>query len=311
MNGMKKIIHDFTSLYHKYIDKKTERFYSIDGFNMDLGDNHMLSLLQKNHRMYDRFVPYLGLLSDRYKNVGKKKYLIDIGANVGDTTAGLIRHTSADIICVEPTKIFYDLCKKNIKGFGEKYASRVTIVQGFISRCEQDSFSSIISNGTAVKQFTKGSAVAPTYTIPSLCNNNNISLEDIVLVKSDTDGYDSDCILSFGDSLKKISPILYWENQIDTMEQLDKYLNLGDYLLECGYNDYFVFDNFGNYLCHIGANGFKEINYYLGRILRGISTRSFYYVDILASKKENVDICEETIANYLEAFGYFYGTPNS
>lgn len=299
---MKKIMRNFISFCRKYTAEKPERFYNIDGFNMDLGEGHMLSLSQKNHPMYDRFVPFLGLLSERCKSIGGKKYIIDIGANVGDTTAALIRHTSAHVICVEPTKKFYELCKKNIQGFGEEYASRITLVQGFISNNEQESFSSIIINGTAIKQSTKGLAEAPTYTIPSLCKNNNVSLEDIVLIKTDTDGYDSDCIQSFGDSLKRLSPILYWENQIDTEKQLEKYLNMVDYLLECGYDDYFVFDNFGNYLCRVGSIGFKEVNCYLGRILRGNSTRSFYYVDVLASKKENVNICEETIKEYLEAF---------
>ena len=303
---MNNIVNSFISLYHKFTAKKPERFYTIDGFNMDLGEGHMLSLLQKSHPMYDRFVPFLGVLSERYKNVGKKKYLIDIGANVGDTTAALIRHTSADVICVEPTKKFYDLCKKNIQGFGEKYASRVTLIQGYISSQEHESFSSIVINGTAVKQSTNGPAEAPTFTIPSLCNKIKISLAEVVLVKSDTDGYDSDCIQSFGESLKHISPLLFWENEVDSIEQLDKYLNMVDYLLKCGYDDFFVFDNFGNYLCHVGSDGFKEVNYYLGRILRGNSTRSFYYVDVLASKKENVHICKKTIADYLEVFNNNY-----
>ena len=39
--------------------EKPKRYYNIDGFDMDLGEGHMLSLSQKYNPMYDRFVPYL------------------------------------------------------------------------------------------------------------------------------------------------------------------------------------------------------------------------------------------------------------
>lgn len=94
-----------------------QRFYNIDGFMLDLGEGHMLSLTKKEHPMYDQFVPYLGMLADKCGG----GYLLDIGANVGDTTAALIRHTSVNVICVEPTQKFYELCKKNVQGFGEEF----------------------------------------------------------------------------------------------------------------------------------------------------------------------------------------------
>ncbi len=52
------------NFYHKLQRKfeKPKRYYNIDGFDMDLGEGHMLSLSQKYNPMYDRFVPYLAKL---------------------------------------------------------------------------------------------------------------------------------------------------------------------------------------------------------------------------------------------------------
>ncbi len=78
--------------------------------------------------MYDRFVPYLGMLANTNKGV-----FIDIGANVGDTVAALVRHTDAKIICVEPISQFYALLCKNIKNFGSTYSNRILLVNAYIS----------------------------------------------------------------------------------------------------------------------------------------------------------------------------------
>lgn len=53
--------------YRKWNAEKPERYYVIDGFNMDLGEGHRLQLTQKYNPMYDRFVPYLGRIADAKK----------------------------------------------------------------------------------------------------------------------------------------------------------------------------------------------------------------------------------------------------
>lgn len=113
-------------LYHKF--EKPQRYYNIDGFDMDLGEGHMLSLTQKYNLMYDRFVPYLAKLVH-----GNSQWIVDIGANVGDTTAAMIKHTNAKILCVEPTEKFYKLLIKNTNNFGELYNKRIMLVNAFIA----------------------------------------------------------------------------------------------------------------------------------------------------------------------------------
>lgn len=77
-------------LYRIISPEKPQQFYKIDGFTLDMREGHMLSIIQRENPMYARFVPYLGKLAGDES----EKWIVDIGSNVGDTTAALIKHTA-------------------------------------------------------------------------------------------------------------------------------------------------------------------------------------------------------------------------
>ena len=275
--------------------------YILDGFSIKLNDEHMLPVYQHQLPMYDRFVPFLGMLANMSADGSGQSLILDIGANVGDTVAGFIKHTNARAICVEPTEEFFNLCKENVAGFGEQYSKRITLVQAYISSNMEKSYASKVSKGTA-SMMESNSGGAPTYTIPYLMKKLGEPLERLSVVKVDTDGYDAKCISSFEETLKKISPILYWENQIENDEQLINYIQLVDYLYSCGYRAFYVFDNFGNYICKVDADGMKNFNDYLAHILHGASARTFFYVDVLAAKPNRISCCEIAVHAYLSKY---------
>lgn len=274
----------------------------IDGFTIKLNDEHMLANYQSRFLMYDRFTPFLGEIADMFVN-GNESLILDIGANVGDTTAGFIKHTRANIILVEPTDVFYDICKENLLNFGEEYQNRLTLVKAYISSDMKINYSSEVSKGTARKvQNHGGGKITPTYSIPFLMEKLGKSLKCLNVVKVDTDGYDADCIHSFKDTLKDISPVLYWENEIDTKEQLGKYMDVADYLYSSGYRAFYVFDNYGNYMLKTDADGLKDLNLHLWRMLRGVSNRTFYYTDVLAAKPEQASCAEIAVNRYTSIY---------
>ena len=293
-------VKKLANAYRKWNAEKPERYYIIDGFNMDLGEGHGLQLIQKYNPMYDRFVPYLGRIADAKKN--SNAVMVDIGANVGDTVAAFIRHTKSNVICVEPTRKFYNLCRKNIDGFGYDYSDRISLVNAYVSDIETTGFVSEVIDGTAIKRTTVSDAEAPTYTLPHIVDQCGYNMDQLSVIKIDTDGYDADCIFSLGEELRNISPVIFWENQIDDNSQYKKYISMGSFLFESGYNDFFVFDNYGNYLCHTDINGYIEINNYIKRMLNKKSTRSFFYVDVLAAKIADVEICHKAIEDYLQKY---------
>lgn len=276
--------------------EKPQRYYKIDGFDMDLGEGHMLSLTQKYNPMYDRFVCYLAKLVQ-----GSSKWIVDIGANVGDTTAAMIKHTNAKILCVEPTEKFYKLLIKNINNFGEQYNKRIEVANAFIAN-NGNKYTSVTVKGTAIMQECNESNI-PAYTLPNLLKIKNIDINNVALIKTDTDGFDSACMMSGGEYLKDISPFLYWENQIDNDMQYKKFLDMADYLYKYEYNNFFVFDNYGNYLCKTDYIGLKDICGYINRIQLKKSIYTFRYVDVLGCKEDKISECEKVIEEYLEIYG--------
>lgn len=129
-----------------------------------------------------------------------------------------------------------------------------------------------------------------------------MSLSSAALIKVDTDGYDSECILSLGEFLRKSATLLYWENEICNDEQAKKFSEMTDFLSGSGYTAFFMFDNFGNYLCETNAAGMKDINYYLLRSQEKKSAVTFSYVDVLAAGENQHYFCRKIIQEYLSNF---------
>ena len=275
--------------------------YNIDGFQIEMGVGHTLPEGKKRFPMYDAFVPHLGVLVDKIicQSVG---WVVDVGANVGDTVATLLRHTQAKVLCVEPTDRFYSLLQKNVIAFGTPFTERVRLAKAFVSLQTGDNFVSKVERGTAMKVRTSGQKEADAYTLPDLLAHEDIELQKVALIKTDTDGYDADCLLSLSNNLSKVQPLLYWENQLDNVMQHRKYVELANYLKENGYQDFFVFDNFGNFLGHTNAEGLVDIDNYLLRIQQGHSACTFNYVDVLGCKTAQVELCQKVVDDYLRAW---------
>lgn len=300
-NNIKKCDNELLKNILKSNYFKGEKFYDIEGFQLKLSSTHRLQEYKRKCLLYNAFVPYLAQLEGELGK-GKKRWIIDIGANVGDTSLGMIKYTSADILAVEPTESYYSLMLENLKKVDIKYSERIRPVQAYISDRESSKFVSLAANGTAVAVQSTDDAGIPTISIKRLIDEHGINMDDVGMIKVDTDGFDADCIMSCGESLKASSPILYYENQVDTKEQYDKYICLCDYLAECDYMHYFVFDNFGNYIGCMDNEAVKDINRYLATINSYWSPRTFYYIDILCCKADDRAAAKRIIKKYQQDY---------
>ena len=112
---------------------------------LDMGDNHLLSLYQEDCRLYSHFIPYLAELANEIR--GEQGAIIDLGANVGDTVAAMIRNTTGKVLCIEPADEYYKLLKKNVETM--QITSRVGTVQAFISN-QKKNYQVVFSGGGQV-----------------------------------------------------------------------------------------------------------------------------------------------------------------
>lgn len=281
-----------------------KRHYEIDGFVLDMGKNHLLSDYQEDCPMFSRFIPYLGELAEEIR--GEHGVIVDLGANVGDTVAALIKHTNAAVLCIEPTDEYYHLLNKNL--FVMNAEERIRTIQAFISNKKKNYQSIVSRGGTAVQQESSQSTI-PTFSLPEVFVQCDIALDQIALIKTSTSGNDAGAVLSLGDSLREMKPVFYIETDMSMTvdravldSQLDAYLQMDDYLAAHDYEVCFIFDNFGNLLCKGTPETLKDIHRYMYRMAMGKSNRTFYYIYILACRKELEEQCADAVRRYIEDY---------
>jgi FkbM family methyltransferase len=273
--------------------------YHINGRHLMMDKDHFLPIHQRNNPMFNRFFPYLSSIT-REKD---GNYIVDIGANIGDTLMDMWDNTEDMFLCVEPEETFLNMAQRNAKLLDDE--CRISFERAFITDCvEQNYKPNIYRGGTSVKEriYSSDESGIPSKTLDFLIEENNISSEDLDLIKIDTDGFDGDCILSGRGILTSGNALLYWENQISTYEQYIKYQKAYELLEKAGYTDFFVFDNFGNYMCRGGVEMLRSLADYLQRINMNWDITTFYYVDILGCKSEDVGKCKNAIDTYLKQF---------
>ena len=276
--------------------RKFPEYYYVNQFKLNMGKKkHTLSLTQKQNPMYDRFIPFLAGLT-----VESKGLIIDVGANVGDSIAGMITETNSDFIAIEPMEFFYKLLQENVKRMGAEYAKRITLKKAIVCNHTEKQYELEMKHGTAVMK--QGTCIEQNcITLSTLCEEVISTGKRVDLIKIDTDGWDAECILSLGKILEVISPYIYFESQIDNYKEYEQYQKCIQFLQDMNFNCFFVFDNFGNFLFECSAEQVKNIYDYLWRMQMKKSTRTFFYVDILACTQEKSEKCRETIKNYLKS----------
>lgn len=275
--------------------------YVIDGFHIKLSEKHMLPIYQEAFCYYDKVLPAISSLADKESS---GSWVIDIGANIGDTVCSMLKHTSANFLCIEPDADFYRLLKQNVSTLDEQYRHRITCLNAFVVLNTDEQIALEKKLGTAHKVLADNadSDVSKSFKLEEIIQVHNIKPQDINLIKVDTDGFDWECLLSLGDLIYDTDAFLYWENQIDRDNTLQSkgYLQLAHYLNKAGYQHFFCFDNFGNFLAHGNVDFLIDINNYLCRLNEKKTERTFYYVDVLACKEFDIDRVKQMINKFYQ-----------
>jgi FkbM family methyltransferase len=305
---MKNLILKLFSIYEKIFSiLKHQLFphatYRIGNYNIKIPSSAKLPDCQKMFPLYDRFLPVLA------KNLSMDGTIIDVGANVGDTLFAMIQWCRNNFICVEPASSFFWYLKDNVQNLSIENKKRVRLVQALVG---SGSFSGVLQeqNGTAsvvLNTSIINNSYSHYYPPPmrdNILNYNKLDdivedSSDIILLKSDVDGWDFDVIKSAQKILSESEPILFFENQIDTDFQCDEFDRFYDFLQEKGYCNLYIFDNFGNIVVEKSDyHTLKGINAYLFSMKKYHTTRTFYYTDILAVTNKRLSIVENAIEDY-------------
>ena len=261
--------------------------YNIGDCQIVIPSSSNLPRNQKKHLLYDRFLPVIAT----HLTQGT---VIDVGANIGDTMVSMVQNCSNSFICIEPSDMFFNYLEKNVNRIPKKEGQQIKLIKEAIG-CGYLSGTLIGDGSTAHLEITNNEIQSKHVPLDAIITEHS----DIVLIKSDVDGFDFDVIQSAEKILIQSEPVLFWENEISNDFQYEEYSKLYAFLEKKGYSNLYIFDNFGNLLIEKSDyKTLKDINTYLYNMIKYNATRTFFYTDILVSTGKRKSIVEKAVNDY-------------
>jgi FkbM family methyltransferase len=263
--------------------------YQYKDFSIILPANHLLPVYQRTCPKYDRFLPHLA------KYVNADESIVDIGANVGDTLAGMAdKNPNSTYICIEPDDSFFELLEENIEKIKKSIKDlEVISIKALVGK----NISNVSLDG---KGGTKHAVLNNGGGLKSLPLDELIpNALKVRILKSDVDGFDYDVIDSSISVIQKHNPILFFECQYDFEYQKNGYYKTLIKLQSVGYCDWTVFDNFGEVVIRTNdLDVVRQLMQYLWQQNIGNTTRTIHYFDILAVQKSDSMLIDKVLNEY-------------
>jgi FkbM family methyltransferase len=263
--------------------------YKIGNYSIKIPPNHALPKFQKWFKLYDRFLPVLA------KKISSDRLIIDVGANIGDTTVALIQNCRNPVLCIEPSENYFSYLQLNLERLPREDRSRIQTVKKFIGTGVLSGDLNHKIGGTASLNVSEDSHTQTHTRLDDLVD----SVLNVILLKVDTDGFDFDVINSAEKILCNSEPILFWENEISEEFQHEGFVEMYSLLQKLGYQYIYIFDNFGNLISEEeNFTTLENINSYLYSMKKSNCTRTIYCTDILASTEKNHHLVKAAIKEY-------------
>ncbi|MCW3014746.1 MAG: hypothetical protein JWO02_1838 [Solirubrobacterales bacterium] len=134
--------------------------------------------------------------------------MLDVGANIGDSTLQVIARTGAEVLCVEGDPYWARYLRMNL---GNEPRARIVEALLIGADGEWDGASPVREGGTTrfVQDTDQGGAL-PSVTIADL-RAGNPEFDELRLVKSDTDGFDAILVPAIAATWRDVGPVLFFE----------------------------------------------------------------------------------------------------
>lgn len=286
-----KRAHSEAGVFLRWAASSTKR-YKIGEHIILLNREHLLPDYQSQHRLYDRFLP---ILCKQFNDLDR--WIIDVGANVGDTAVAIAQACHNPILCIEGDDDFFKLLQYNVDKFFAERKPAVICIKAMVGSGRFSGF--LEGDGTTAFLAQSEARCRFASTLDDLSRDVGAPAAAISIIKVDTDGYDGDVILSAAIILAASKPVIFWENYFSTVEQMRDLEVLYQGLHDVGYRYFWVFDNFGNLMLQeCSVNNILDLNEYVASQEFHGCTRSIFYTDILAAPDDKLARVRKAISIY-------------
>ena len=177
--------------------------------------------------------------------------VIDVGANVGDSTLQIMNAVESRVLCVEADGFFLEYLRRNV---GDDPG--VTIEASLLEpgeAAESVQKAPVRVGGTTRFEPGTSTETAPTVSTTEL-RRRHPDLDRLRLVKSDTDGYDVVLVPALARAWSESSPVLFFEYDHVLSRIADNHpLLVWEELAELGYSEVAVWDYSGQPLGRVAV----------------------------------------------------------
>jgi len=269
----------------------------INKVSIKLPRNHMLPVYLHRHNYYDRFLPYL------VSKITESGLIVDVGANVGDTLVAMAtENPDLHYLCIEADPEFFQYLEINTGRLRKHFPNiRIRLEQEFVG-FNVDDVSLAGKFGTKHANFSPklGMQIFSSKPLDVILKRFEW-MGEVLLIKSDVDGFDWDVIDSGMNTVKESFPILFFEVAVFESSQLASYKNTLESLAHIGYDFWAIFDNFGQIIFQTkNIDTVSQMIEYLDRIRTDQRNRTIYYFDVLASTQKHASFLSMQIDEYLK-----------
>ncbi len=262
----------------------------LGAFSIELPPGHLLPHYQSRHPRYDRFLPHLA------SHLPAASAVIDVGANCGDTVAAMAsRNAALGYLCIEPDPVFHAYLLRNAQRLRSALPGlRLQALQAMVGKAV---VSASLEGGGGSRHAKPGENGHRTATLDDLLAP--LDMAPVALLKSDVDGFDFDVLRSAPLLLERQRPLLFFECQIDDEAQRQGFQELLPWLQAVGYTRWAAFDNFGEVmLANTEPGQIAQLLDYIWQQTRQRSTRTVYYLDLLAGGADAAPCIDAALSRY-------------
>lgn len=273
--------------------KPTEKKISIGSYTLLANYHHELDEYLEKFKYYSRNFPRIA----RYIEQKYKEYVIvDVGANIGDTLA-LLRSEDINqyVHLIEGDPTYVDLLEKNLHQF-----SNATVHKTFLGE-ETSEIQITIDSTRGTANLNVGAGVTTNVVkLDDLAKKNNIN--NIKLLKTDTDGFDFKILRGSFDILKRDKPIIFFEyDAVFLSQQNDDGLSIFGEFLNLGYKKAIYYDNFGKFLLSTDIDNSELLAQLYSYINKKEGCTIFYY-DVCLFHQEDEELANEIISKEIKFY---------
>lgn len=255
------------SVRDRFPNRKVVR--EVQGVRMVLPWSHRLPDYANGTEYGQNLVHLARLLGEKSSPV----HVLDVGANVGDSTLQILDATDARVLCIEADPYYLEYLHLNVDPLPQ-----VAVVEALLSPDVRTEATTAVRVGGTTRFTEGGVGDALASVTPSELRAQHPDFADLRLVKSDTDGYEVVLVPAIAREWADSRPVLFFEYDPHlTRVAGNDPLAVWPALAKLGYRDVAVWGNGGHAL---GRTTVDEVSARMDSLDDKIGLRKRAYWDV-------------------------------